>query len=176
MWNWYWILVAATLILYLVLVLWSLPIISAAAGGLVPFDLRPMGYSFENAKEFIDALSSDGMAFYLGTQHTLDLFYPAMMAAVLVIALWRLSRNWHRTVRFVLVVFPIMGMLADYLENSAVTRMLHAGVETITPEMVEISSRWTILKSGATAVAMVFVLGFLLVALGRKLTGRKGAA
>lgn len=171
-WKMYWVLVAVTLILYLVLVLWSLPIVSNAAGGLVPFDLRPMGYSFDNAAEFIGSLSGEGMTFYLGTQHLLDMFYPAMMAAVLGLALWHLSGNWPRMLRMILVTFPVVGMLADYLENAAVTRMLHAGVETLTPEMVAISNYWTILKSGATTVAMVCLLGFLLVALMRKLTSR----
>jgi hypothetical protein len=175
-WKLYWVLVAATLILYMVLVLWSLPIISREANGLVPFDLRPAGYSFESAKEFIGALSGDGMTFYLGTQHLLDLFYPAMLAAVLAIALWRLSQSWHRMIRLILMVFPIIGMLADYLENSAVSRMLHAGAETLTSDMVAKSSYWTILKSGATTVAMVFLLGLLLLALVRKLKSRRGAA
>ena len=39
----FWILAGATLALYLTIVLWSLPTVTAGAGGLTPFDLRPGG-------------------------------------------------------------------------------------------------------------------------------------
>ena len=66
-------LFAATIGLYLVMLLWSLPKIAAEAGGLTPFDMRPGGYSLAEARAFLAALSPEGTAFYLGVQHRLDM-------------------------------------------------------------------------------------------------------
>ena len=46
-WKVYWAIVAVTITNYLLMILWSLPKISQMAGGRVPFDMRPGGYSFE---------------------------------------------------------------------------------------------------------------------------------
>ena len=45
-WKIYWVVVAAMVTNYLTMVLWSLPLVSEMAGGGVPFDMRPGGYSF----------------------------------------------------------------------------------------------------------------------------------
>jgi hypothetical protein len=45
----FWALFSATLMVYGTMILWSLPTISAAAGGLVPFDMRPSGYDYAEA-------------------------------------------------------------------------------------------------------------------------------
>lgn len=172
-WKFYWALVVATLVLYFVMVLWSLPFISQAAGGLVAFDLRPTGYSYEAAVDFLSALSNGGRAFYADVQHRLDMAYPVMLASVLVIGLWRLSRGWNAAIRVILITFPLVGAVADYLENNAVAAMLHASGGEVIPEMVAISSRWTIVKSGATTMGMVALLGLLLLAWARKIANRK---
>ena len=87
----FWTLVAVTTAIYLVMVLWSLPKISAAAGGATPFDMRPLGYSFEEARAFLTALSSEGARFYRTVQHRLDLLYPALLAATLFFAIRALA-------------------------------------------------------------------------------------
>jgi len=171
-WKLYWVLVAVTLAVYLAMLIWTLPAISAAAGGLAPFDLRPTGYSFEDAQAFLVALPSDSVKFYQNTQHRLDAIFPALVGAVLAIGLWQLSRAWSVKVRLLLVMFPLAGAVSDYLENSAVAKMLVAGGDLITPEMVELSSNWTVLKSVANSFSMISLLGFLLVVLSRAMKNR----
>ena len=46
-WKIYWVLVATTVMNYLTMVLWSLPMVSKMAGGGVPFDMRLGGYTFD---------------------------------------------------------------------------------------------------------------------------------
>jgi hypothetical protein len=89
----FWTLLAVTLGVYLVIVLWSLPRIAAEAGGIVPFDMRPAGYSLDDAKGFLTALSDSGRAFYLGTQHLLDLAYPALLGVTLAVGFVILFRG-----------------------------------------------------------------------------------
>ena len=164
-WALYWVLVAATLGVYLAMVLWTLPKLSAAAGGLAPFDLRPTGYSLAEARAFLAALGPGDVAFYRDTQHRLDAFYPALLAAVLAIGLYRLTRNWPRLARVAVVATAVLGGAFDYLENAAVAAMLRAGADGLTTELAGAASRWTMLKSAAATVALAALFTLLLTRL-----------
>ena len=83
----FWILLVVTLAVYVVMINWSLPLIAERADGLRPFDLRPIGYDFDEAKAFLAALKPEGAEFYLGVQHKLDSIYPALLAATLFFAI-----------------------------------------------------------------------------------------
>ncbi len=62
-WKIYWTVVILTITNYLVMVLWSLPKISLMANGKVPFDMRPGGYSFEEALAFLTTIDASGRDF-----------------------------------------------------------------------------------------------------------------
>jgi len=172
-WKLYWLLVAFWLVLVCALFFWSLPFITQAAGGLVPFDARPTGYSFDDAQQFLSALSGEGRAFYLGTQHWLDLIYPAVLAGVLIIPLRWFSANWPLVLRVALIATPLIGGVADYLENAAVSQMLLSGPDELTQDMVAAAHYWTMTKSTMTSVAMTALLACLIVAAVRHLIQRK---
>src|SRR5204863_8719731 len=63
-----------------VMVFWTLACLRRAAGGLEPFDLRPFGYTPEEARKLLYALSSIGRAYYADVQLQLDTIYPALYA------------------------------------------------------------------------------------------------
>jgi hypothetical protein len=152
----FWVSLAATLVLYLVLVLWSLPRISAEAGGAVPFDLRPMGYSFDEAQAFLAALSAEGRAHYLGTQHQLDWIYPALLGTTFITGF---SLLFRRAVLWVLVPLALSVTALDWLENMAVAELLRADLGSLQPSAVTEASRWSMLKSLATTLAWLLLLG-----------------
>lgn len=158
----FWVLFTMTVAIYLAMVAWSLPLIAAAAGGLTPFDMRPTGYGFDAAHAFLTALSPDGIAFYLEVQHTLDLLYPALLAATLFFAIAGLARDRIGGWRWVLAASVIPGSIFDWLENASVATMLNAGSDGLTSGMVETANRWTALKSLFTTIAMA-VLAVLLI-------------
>ena len=168
----FWLLFAVTMALYAVMVLWSLPVIAKAAAGLMPFDLRPGGYGFDQAQAFLTALPDDGKAFYLNVQQRFDLFYPALLAATLFFAIGLLAPARWGAWRWVLALTALPGAVFDYLENHAVAGMLQAGAGGVTPEIVAAASRWTVLKSQSTAIAMVILLALLLMWAGNKLRAR----
>ena len=161
----FWMMFAVMLGVYLVMVLWSLPLLMADAGGLPVFDLRPAGYSFDEAQAFLAALSPEGRAFYLDVQQWLDTAYPALMGVTLVMAFGFLFRG---ALRWIAIVFALAGAVFDYLENAAVAGMLRAGSEGITPDMVATASRWTLLKSGAVTLAMLMLIAGLVMLLWRR--------
>jgi hypothetical protein len=152
----FWLSLAATLGLYLVLVLWSLPRISAEAGGAVPFDLRPMGYSFDEAQAFLAALSAEGRAHYLGMQHRLDWIYPALLGATFISGFALLFR---RAVLWVLVPLALSVTAFDWLENIAVAELLRTDAGSLQTPAIAEASRWSMLKSLATTLAWLLLLG-----------------
>lgn len=150
----FWGLLAATLALFLVMNLWSLPRIAAAAGDRTPFDLRFTGYDLDSARAFVAALPEAGVRFYLDVQRRLDSAFPVLLAVALMAALQRLTEGWSPRVQLYLLLCPVLGAMFDYMENAAVGRMLHAGAAGLTADLVAEASLWTVLKSGAYGVAM----------------------
>ena len=49
----FWTCFAAAMAIYIAMILWSLPVITEAAGGLAPFDMRPFGYTLADAQAFL---------------------------------------------------------------------------------------------------------------------------
>jgi hypothetical protein len=158
-----WGLVALTLAVYGTMLGWSLPTVSAAAGGLAPFDMRPGGYGFAEAQAFLVALTAAGAEFYRNVQQRLDLVYPGLMALTLGLAIATAAPKAIGRWRWLALPLAASVALFDYLENHAIANMLDAGAAALTPELVETASRWTVLKSAATTAAMVILLVLLLV-------------
>ena len=48
-----WTALAVAACLYATMTLWTLPEIAQAAGGLPPFDMRPGGYDFDEARRHV---------------------------------------------------------------------------------------------------------------------------
>lgn len=157
----FWALAAVMVAVYLVIVLWSLPIISAEAGGLKPFDLRPTGYSLAEAQTFLAALSEAGYAQYQGPQRWLDTAYPLLLAAVLMWAMWRLTDGQPDWMRLVLALLITGGASFDFLENLWVAQLLAAGPDGVVQSMVDRASSATVQKSMLTTVALFGMVGLL---------------
>lgn len=170
----FWLVFAATLGVYLVMLVWTLPAITAAAGGLAPFDLRPSGYTLDEARAFLAALTSDGTTLYRNVQQRLDIAYPVLLAATLVMAILLLSPAGLG--RWLLAATALPGMVFDYLENASVAAMLDGGAAALTPELAAAASRWTVLKSVFSTLAFVVLLAFLGLWLYRRLSSRRAAA
>lgn len=154
----FWLVVAVTLADYLVMVLWSIPRISGEASGLAVFDMRPGGYSFDEAKAFLAALSPEGAAFYANVQHRLDAAYPALLALTLGWSILRLAPAGWGVWRGLLAATAIPGMVFDYRENLDVAAMLRLGPGGVTPEMVETASLHSQIKAASTSISMAVLL------------------
>jgi len=158
----FWALLAATLGLYLVIVLWSLPYIAAQADGLTAFDIRPGGYTHAEAQAFLSALTPEGRAHYEGPQRILDMAYPVLLVITLSWAVWRLSTDLPEWVAPILILFASIGASFDFLENMHVARMLAAGPDDVTPALVDAASTATVNKSLLTTLVLFSLLGLLI--------------
>jgi len=148
-------LLLATGGLYLAMVIWTLPTIAREAGGLVPFDMRPLGYSADEAAAFLAALSEKGLAVYRGPQRLLDALFPAALAASSV---WAAVLLWGGVSRWGIVLLAVVAAAADYTENFLVARLL-GGFDG---GLAGAASLATVVKSGAsTLVYTALLIGLL---------------
>ena len=169
-WKVYWAIVAVTITNYLLMILWSLPKISQMAGGRVPFDMRPGGYSFEEAMAFVTAIDASGREFYLNTQHVLDSIYPALLSVTLAVGMVNLlPRCWG----WVMAALSVAAGVFDLFENAIVARILNLTPEYITPELISTASSWTLAKSVSTTIASVVLIAALAVKMVQRLQNRK---
>ncbi|WP_294227348.1 hypothetical protein [uncultured Shimia sp.] len=151
----FWSSFAAATAIYLVMVFWTMPTISDAAGGMVPFDMRPFGYTAQEARNFLTSLTADGRDFYLSVQLRLDLIYPALLGIMLIVGFQNLfERPWSMVFSFVALIM----VSADYLENYMVATMLHSGADGLEDSVVSFASFWTRCKSAAATLAIVGLL------------------
>ena len=79
--------------LYLVMMVVTIPEIRAGAGGVEIFDMRPLGYSEQEALFILDNLPETTRAYYRTVQIPIDFFYPLMLGLFGAFAVaW--SRRW----------------------------------------------------------------------------------
>ena len=134
----------------------------------MPFDLRPMGYSLDDAQAFLSALGDVGRAQYQGPQRSLDLVYPCLMGASLALAAWLFTpRFWALPV----ITLAVLAAGFDLAENRAVAELLVLGADGIDVQDVTRASQASLLKSVATMLAMLI----LLVGLGHAFWRRRQA-
>jgi len=146
-------IIGLTALNYAMMLVYSGPKLLKAADGLWPFDMRIMGYSLEDATQYVTTITPEGRFFYLEVQQMLDTFFPALLALSLMITLYRLAPKLP-----VLYLFPITGALFDYYENAAVAQILL----TNAPDkgLVEMASLLTGLKFAAIALSLLAILWF----------------
>jgi hypothetical protein len=156
--------------LWAFMVFWPLAYLRHIAGGLEPFDLRPFGYSLDEARAFLFAISDIGRDYYLNVQLQLDMIYPATYALSRALLLWWLTqpgrvadRPLPPAARLILLALPILTAALDYRENEGIAAMLHAGPR-LEADIVAQASFWTRVKSlagFATEATCVLLLLFV---------------
>jgi hypothetical protein len=148
--TWYvWALPLATALAYGVLVLWFGPQVQAAAGGLMPFDLRPMGYDLDAARLFLTTLTSEGRDVYLVPVRINDTIFPILFTLTLCLPVRRWTWAW---------TIPALAYgLLDLAENMAVATLLRTGPE-VGSGPVALASALTQAKFAASVVAVGIAL------------------
>ena len=153
---------------------WTFPHISAQAGGLDAFDMRPLGYSIDEARNYLENISDSGISFYRNVQLLLDIPYPALMClfySCSIILLYRASKkriknSENRPARWLsgLLIIPIIGMLADYAENICVSIML-VQKQNVSDSLIMAANVFTLIKSMSTIVCWSVLIIFVIVVL-----------
>jgi hypothetical protein len=165
---WFWSVVAATLTVYAVMVAWTLPRIASEAGGLPPFDMRPMGYSAQQAMAFLGALSGEGRSLYLGLQHKLDLVFPALAALSFILSFRYLFSGAPAALFWVLAACSVAGAGFDYMENFRVAGLLRTPLGDVSDAAIGKAAQATVMKSALnTGCGIALVVGIAVHAVNR---------
>jgi hypothetical protein len=116
------------------------------AGGVRPFDIRPTGYSYEEARSFLAAIGDEGRAYYANPELVFDTFYPPLYAVSRGFALWWLTmpgRLRERATplgwRWALIAVPVVMASLDCVENICIAAMLWTWPD-LSPGLVHVSS------------------------------------
>jgi hypothetical protein len=84
----------------------------------MPFDIRPRGYSYAEARAFLEAIGQQGGRYYASPELVIDTFYPPLYAV---------SRGEDPVllrVRYALVAVPVLMASLDLFENGCIAVML----------------------------------------------------
>jgi hypothetical protein len=74
------VLLVASGLLWAVLFFGTLAHLTRLADGLTPFDIRPWGYTYAEARAFLEAIGEQGRAYYASPELILDTVYPPLYA------------------------------------------------------------------------------------------------
>ena len=136
-------------IVFVVMSLVTLPIITRESEGLPPFDTTALaGYDYDYATRFVAALSSYGKTIYLYVQEPLDVLFPLLSAAFIVLSLTRLGMGRWAWAGFI-------PMVLDYIENIMVIIML---TTSFGPPVPLVSSAMTQTKAVVTMVLYLLLV------------------
>lgn len=153
------------------MMLFTFPVINKQLGSKA-FDLRPSGYSFEEAYAMIQNLDRATINLYLFPQlFLLDILYPVLLALFLSAMIIRLSNLINvkdHSVFSNLFVLPFVAMIFDYLENILVALMITGNVD-VTKTIVHVASFSTQCKGLFTTLSWIGILVLTFIWLKNKL-------
>ena len=155
------------IIVYFIMLLYTIPQVSAYAPGINLFDLSPTGYSFEYAIKLLDTLGRDGRELYLYRQLPLDFIYPGLFAGSCSLLLSWLFLTTQKTNSklFYFCYIPVAAGLFDYFENIFIVSILRdeASYPNVSEVSVSLASTMTIVKSVlTTAFFVLLIIGVIL--------------
>ena len=162
-----------TNLVYLVMLLVTIPMTMEFSNGMDLLDMMPEGYDAEYVKMLMDTLGTEGRYIYLTRQIPADMIYPALFAICycLVMAYFFRKLNKQNSSLFILCYLPLLAGLADYLENIGIISLLRSYPD-INPLTVSLTSSFSLVKSISTTVFFVIIL-IQIITLGIKAIRRK---
>jgi hypothetical protein len=161
-----------TTVVYLVIVLYSIPEVVKLAPEMKLFDMSPGGYDAIYAEELLRSIGQTGREIYITLQLPIDFVYPGLFAITYSLMLvWLFGKRIDKKSKlYLLAMVPIFAGLFDYFENFGIILMLRS-FPTVDPTVVLISSFFSIAKSVFTVVFYILLLfGLLLLLVKRKTT------
>ena len=155
-----------TQIIYLLMLLYTIPNVMSYANGMKILDLIPTGYSVDYVKSLFYELGIVGRDYYLFRQIPVDMIYPFLFAvtySLLLTYLFKNSFNPESKIHF-LSILPLFGGFFDYLENIGIIFML-----SIYPKffdlLASVTNLFSILKSFSTTLFFILlvigIVGFI---------------
>jgi len=154
-----------TMTVYITMLSFSIPAVTAFAPELPIFDLSPFGYSLSYANELLSMLGTEGRNLYLSTQIPIDFIYPGLFSITCsLILIWLYGKRFNANSKIhYFALIPFLAGIFDYVENIFIIKMITSFPELETAT-VKIASTFTILKSSFTVFFFILlIVGFILL-------------
>jgi len=154
---------------YGVMMFVTIPQVMAGAGGTEIFDMRPLGYTYDEALSILASMTETAKEYYRQVQIPLDFIYPALMGFF-----GAFTFAWMRkTVKIprITLLIPLAAGAFDYLENLGILRLLSGHTK---PAAIALTSAFSVGKSALTTVFMTGILVLMVFRAIKAIRRRRG--
>lgn len=167
-------LVILTNLVYVYMLLVSIPKVMSFSDGMKIPDMMPIGYEPEYVLTLFEKLGEQGRNIYLYQQLPVDLLYPLLFSItyflVILFFLQKLQKLNRET--YYLSLLPLIAGLFDYLENFVIIYML-GSFPTISVSTIKLSAFFTVFKSMLSSISFTVIIVLLLMLAYRKFSEEK---
>jgi hypothetical protein len=162
-----------TNIIYSYMLMVTIPKTMEFSNGMKLLDMMPTGYDWNYVNELFNTLGANGRKTYLTNQIPVDMFYPFFfgLSYCLIFAYFLKKLRKLRSSFIYLCLLPIIGGIADYLENFGIIKMLN-NYPDLTETTVNTTNTFSVLKSTSTGIFFI-VLIVILIILGIRFVKKK---
>ena len=142
----------------------TIPKTMVFSNGMKLLDMIPTGYDWNYVNELFNTLGENGRKTYLTTQIPVDMFYPLLfgLSYCLIFAYFLKKLEKLSTSFIYLCLLPIIGGIADYLENFGIIKMLN-NYPDLTETTVNATNTFSVLKSTSTSIFFIALIVILII-------------
>ena len=165
-----------TNVVYIFMLTVTIPKTMKFSNGMKLLDMMPTGYNLNYVSELFSSLGENGRLTYLTNQIPVDMIYPLLfgLSYCLLLGYFLKKLGKLNSSYTYLCLIPIIGGIADYLENFGIIKMLKNYPELKETTVFE-TNIFSVIKSISTSIFFI-VLIVVLITLGIKLLKRKTSA
>jgi hypothetical protein len=162
-----------TNVVYLFMLLVTIPKTMEFSNGMKLLDMLPTGYNQDYVNELFRTLGQNGREIYLTNQIPVDMIYPLLFGLTysLLLAYFLKKLNKLKSPFTYLCLLPIIAGIADYLENIGIITMLKS-YPNFTETTVNATNTFSVVKSTSTSIFFIALIAILII-LGIKFIKKK---
>ncbi len=153
-----------TNIIYLYMLLVTIPKTMGFSKGMKLLDMQPTGYNLDYVDNLFKTLGESGRKIYLTNQIPVDMIYPLLFGFTYSILLVYFLRKLHKLKSpfTYLSLLPMIAGIADYLENIGIVVMLKS-YPVLTETTVYITNTFSVIKSSSTSIFFIALIVILII-------------
>jgi hypothetical protein len=156
--------------IYAVMVIVTIPKVTAFSNGMKILDMMPTGYNADYVYSLFNILGEEGRHAYLCRQLPVDMFYPLFSGVTycLMLAYFLKKLGKSGSNLFYLCFLPLIAALFDYGENLGIITLLKLYPYKLMG-LVQVTNVFSVLKSFTTAITFIILIALLIVFAYRKI-------
>ena len=153
-----------TNIVYLFMLMVTIPKTMGFSNGMKLLDMLPTGYNQDYVNKLFKTLGENGREIYLTSQIPVDMIYPLLFGLTysLLLAYFLKKLNILKSSFKYLCLLPIIAGIADYMENIGIIAMLNSYPD-LTETLVNATNTFSVIKSTSTSIFFIALIVILII-------------